>query len=133
MCTLYQWCKTKLISLSINFTKQPACWYQLVKNDPMFIVVGLDVNVFDVQIPVCKSHKVLGIVINETLDWTAQINNVAKLINYSLFVFKKIKSYLPLKARIAYCNDYVLLHTDYCNNYNIWGGTLNHRNRVTKS
>ena len=64
---------------------------------------GLDVkNAFDVQIPVCKSHKVLGIVINETLDRTAQINDVAKRINYSLFIFKKIKPYCPLKARIAY-------------------------------
>ena len=56
---------------------------------------GLDVNVFDVQIPVCKSHKVLGIVINETLDWTAQINDVvAKRINYSLFSQKDFKNHI---------------------------------------
>ena len=52
----------------------------------------------------CVNHIkfLIGIVINETLDWTAQIGDVAKYINYSLFVFKKIKSYLPLKARITY-------------------------------
>ena len=87
MCTLYWFCKTN--SLSINFIKT-AC--MLVSTSQKWSHVhscGLDVNVFDVQIPVCKSHQFLGIVLNETLDWTAPINDVAKHINYSPFCSQK--------------------------------------------
>ena len=90
MCTLYWFCKTN--GLSINFIKTACMLVSTSQKRSHVHSCGLDVNVFDVQIPVCKSHKFFGVVMNETLDWTAQINDVAKYRNYSLFVLKKIKS-----------------------------------------
>ena len=52
------------------------------------------------------------------------------LLNTEIIAFlfsKRLNhNYLPLKARIVYCNGYVLPHIDYCNN--IWGST-HHCNR----
>ena len=70
MCALYQWCRIN--SLSINFVKT-ACmlvsgshrWSHLNSCAP-------NVNVHGVEIPVCKSQKVLDIIMNEVLDWTEQ-------------------------------------------------------------
>ena len=80
----------------------------------------LNVNAYDAEIPVCKSQKILGIIMNEVLDWTERIKDVAKRLNYSLFVLKRMKRFFSLEARIAYCDGCVLPHID-C--YNIWVGT----------
>ena len=88
ICVLLYWfCKAN--SLSINFIKTACMLVSTSQKRSHVHSCGLDVNVFDVQIPVCKSRKFLGIVINETLDWTAQINDVAKCINYSLLCSQK--------------------------------------------
>ena len=66
-----------------------------------FDICDLYLNIHDAEIPVCKSQKVLGIIINEVLGWTEQIKDVAKRLKYSRFVLKKIKNFLLLKARIT--------------------------------
>ena len=73
MCTLYQWCKTN--RLGINFTKTACTLISTSQKRSHVHSCGLDVNVLDVQISVCKSHKVLGINCykqNTRLDCTDQ-------------------------------------------------------------
>ena len=57
------------------------------------------VNVHDAEIPVCKSQKVLGIIINEVLDRTGQIKGVAKRLNYGPFVRQKILKVSSVKGK----------------------------------
>ena len=64
---------------------------------------------------------------NEILDWTEQVKDVAKRLHHSQCVLKQIKKFLSLKTRIAYFV-LVCLHILTCNN--TWGGTTqrNHDN-----
>ena len=64
----------------------------------------LNVNVHDVEIQVCKSQTVFGIIMSEVLGCAEQITDVAKRLNHSLFFLQKSQEFLLLKARIAYCN-----------------------------
>jgi hypothetical protein len=73
------------------------------------------------NVPVCETQRLLGVNISQYLDWDQQIKDISKRINYRLYVFSKIRYFLPLQARIAYCNGYILPSLDYCNT--IWGNT----------
>ena len=92
MCALYQW--SRINSFNSNFVKNslPTSQKRSYLNN-----CDLNANVHDVEIPVCMSYKVLDIIMNEVLDWTELIKDVAKRLNYSLFVLKIfLKKCLPL-------------------------------------
>jgi hypothetical protein len=74
---------------------------------------AMNIKINDVTIPCCREDKLLGVHISNTLDWTAHIDNVRNSLKYRLYISKKIKQHMSIKARIIYCNSYILPHLDY--------------------
>ena len=74
---------------------------------------------------------ILGIYIDNNLDWKEQVDHICKNINSRLFLLSKIKIYLDKKSRILFFNSYILPIFDYCSN--VWGN-LNDEGiqRITK-
>ncbi len=119
MSVLSQWCVDN--SLNINFVKTMCMLISTSQKRTHLDDTTLHVNVNNVEIPMCTSQKLLGVYVNEVFDWSDNVKEVSKRLNYRLVVLKKIKKYLPEKARIAYCNGCILPHLDYCST--IWGST----------
>ena len=116
---LGDWCDEN--DLCINVDKTKCMLVSTSQKHSHNADTNLVVNVNSAQIPVCASHKLLGVYVSNVLDWEEQIKFVCRQVNHSLSVLKRIKSFLPESARILYCNSCVLSHMDYCST--IWGNT----------
>ena len=62
------------------------------------------------------STKLLGVNVDNTLSWTMQVAQVKKCTFYRVFLFRKIRKYLPLhvEIRIKYYDYYVKPFIRYC-------------------
>ncbi len=118
MNVLWDWCSENALNINTDKTKCMLVSTSQRRSQAKELSV-LQVNVNNIEIPICRSHRVLGVHLSDVFDWEEQMKAVCRTLNYYLFVFKKIKRYLPEKARIAYCNGCILSHLDFCNT--IWG------------
>jgi hypothetical protein len=116
---LFDWCTDN--ELKINVQKTNAMVISTSQKRSHMTDAKMHVTVNNMEIPTCRSQRLLGVNINDVFDWSDQVKAVTRTLNYYLSVLKKIKYYLPEKARIAYCNGCILPHLDYCNT--IWGNT----------
>ena len=91
----------------------------------------LNINLENQFIKNVNTKKLLGIYIDNNLDWKEQVDHICKNINSRLFLLSKIKIYLDKKSRILFFNSYILPIFDYCSN--VWGN-LNDEGiqRITK-
>ena len=58
--------------------------------------------------------KCLGLLIDEELKWSKQIENVSKLTQKNISMIKRAKSFLPQKSLKLLYNSLVLPRLDYC-------------------
>ena len=65
------------------------------------------------------SDKILGLIIDETLNWQDHINMVCDKISSKLGVLYRQRHLLRKEAKLLYYNSYILPHMDYC--VTIWG------------
>ena len=77
------------------------------------------IHIENQSINTVKLQKLLGIYIDNNLDWKYQVDHICKTISSRLFLFTKIKKYLDKKCRILFFNSYILPIFDYC--CTIWG------------
>ena len=80
----------------------------------------LDVKLGDSSLKMVKCEKLLGVLVDEDLTWTQQIQKVLKTVNAQLSLLRRIRKFLPIWCRKTYYNAYILPHLEYC--CTIWGG-----------
>ena len=88
--------------------------------------IVLEVN--NTKIENIKSHKLLGVHVDNHLQWDVQINETVKRINTKLNLINRIKRYLSTNTRLLYFNAYVLPLFDYC--VTIWGNCSQRNNQI---
>ena len=87
----------------------------------------LSLTIENSNIQSVTTEKLLGINIDQNLEWTEQIDTICSKIN----LLSKIKNSLPLESRKLYYNAYILPILDYC--CAVWGNTTNHNiDRIDK-
>ena len=59
-------------------------------------------------------HKVIGMVVDENLEWREHVNGVFKKVSQTLALFRRIKHVLPKWSKIMFYNAYIMPHLDYC-------------------
>ena len=67
-----------------------------------------------------KSIKVLGINIDNELNWDKQVNAVNKKAKYSVYNLSRVNHLLPLKTCLILYNSLVAPHFSYTDT--VWGG-----------
>ena len=82
-----------------------------------------DIKIGTTKLNVSSKEKLLGVTIDNTLNWSAQVDATIKKCNSLLFLLCRIKIYLDIPTRKLYFNSYILPHLDYCNS--IWGNCSN--------
>lgn len=65
-------------------------------------------------IPLSPTVKNLGIIIDQTLSWKAQVMSVRKKVFYCLHSLRRLKNVLPDKLRNRLIQSLVFPHFDYC-------------------
>ena len=123
-----EWCKGN--KMYINPTKTTSMVIgsrqKLAKTDHV-----LNLSVGNSHIRDVNCEKLLGVFIDENLDWTAQIDTLCTKISTRLNLLSRIKKSLPLETRKLYFNGYILPILDYC--CTIWGNTSDQNtNRLDK-
>lgn len=66
-----------------------------------------------------KEARFLGVIIDERLNWSAHIKTVQSKMARYVGIMYRIKSFLPLKARIQIYQSFVQSHINYCSL--VWG------------
>ena len=75
------------------------------------------------------TQKILGVYVDNMINWRDQINYVCKDLNKKIALLKHITYYLTDDMKLMYYNAYILPIMDYC--CVVWGQKNNHcRNRI---
>ena len=89
------------------------------------------INVNNIPIDCVDNEKLLGVRIDNSLQYTKHVDDVCRSLASKLALLKRIKWYLPLQYRKLYFNAYILPSIDYC--LSIWGNApITHLNRILK-
>ena len=80
-----------------------------------------ELNVGETSIKQVSKLKLLGIVIDENLSWTPQIDNLCSILPSKISLLKHISAYVPQDVQKMFYQAYVLPLLDYGSN--TWGAT----------
>ena len=80
----------------------------------------LDLYIGNKPIQQVNSHKILGVHLDCHLNWQMHINNLAKRLAKSIFLFSKIKIYVNPECLKLYFSAHMLSHISYSST--IWDG-----------
>ena len=73
----------------------------------------LNVKIGDDCIENVNSHKILGIVEDHRLNWSIQINNIAKKANIGTVALRRIGKLIPSGYIQVFANSCIIRHFDY--------------------
>ena len=121
MDSLSKWCLYNDLCINVNKTNSMLITTRQKRSQNSVDISDLNILINGEVVPSCASQRLLGVNISHSLDWDQHITNIRKSINSRLYVLLRIRYFLPLQARIAFCNGYILPYLDYCNT--IWGNT----------
>jgi hypothetical protein len=110
------WCSKNQMSLHIGKTKT-----MLVTNRQKRTAISnkkININFNDTPIECVDNFKVLGMIIDNNLSWSAHIESIRKSVCSKLFLLSRIRHLLPFSSRKQFYNSFILPHFDYCSN--IW-------------
>ena len=115
------WCgKNKM---SVNIPKTKAMFITSAHKQSIIQENPPEIRINSSAIDISRQEKLLGVTIDSTLNWAAQVDATLKKCNSLLYLLGRIKTYLDTPTRKLYFNAYILPHLDYCNT--IWGNCSN--------
>jgi hypothetical protein len=119
LCNVNDWCVENKLTINVSKTK---CMLLCTHQKRRFLASSeLKLYLNNECIPNSDCEKLLGVHFQNTFSWNIQTKQVCNSINFKLYILNKIKHFLPLNGRIAFCNAYVLPYIDYCST--VWGDT----------
>ena len=79
----------------------------------------LAITLNDQQLQQVKQHKVIGVDVDENLQWREHVTGVFKKVSQTLALFRRIKHFLPKWSNIMFYNAHIMPPLDYC--VTVWG------------
>ena len=113
---LHNWCSINELELNPEKTKSMTL---MTHQRRRFVHGSLHISIDDKSVDSVDYHKVLGVTIGNNLSWKCHVDNICKKIRPKLFLFRRIKPYLPYSARVKFIRCFILPHIDYC--ITTWG------------
>ena len=83
-----------------------------VEQEPSICVGGVEIK----KVNVAKS---LGLMIDDTLSWSAQIDKITKKVNSGLSIIRKLRDIVDYNTLIIIYKSIIQPHFDYCSQ--VWG------------
>ena len=116
-----------LISSLVEWVKSNGLAFNLKKTKYMIFsrsrLIDLPSPLIICETAIERKHEArfLGVIIDESLNWSRHIQTVLSKMSRYIGIMYKIKKYLPLKARIQIYHSFVQSHLNYCSL--VWGFT----------
>ena len=114
---LFDW--LNINKLSLNVSKSSLLLFNITNKNNN---VKLNVNINYIKIKQVTNLKMLGIIIDDKLDWKSQINYVSTKLSRAIGIINKVKFKLNLKSLVFVYNSFFYSHLTYC--CHIWGNTF---------
>ena len=105
--------------MSVNKGKTKAFFVSTAQKQSNIKENNPDIKIGTTKLEISSKEKLLGVTIDNTLNWSSQVDATIKKCNSLLFLLGRIKIYLDIPTRKLYFNAYILPHLEYCNS--IWG------------
>ena len=112
---LNRWLTLNRLSLNISKLK----FIKIDSNQRLSNLDSISVTVDDKPIEEVSSFTYLGVIINKHLTWQDHVEYISGKINKKLGLLRRIRTCLPLEARLFFFNSYILPIFDYADI--IWG------------
>ena len=114
------------INSIVEWTKKNGLKLNPIKTQPIIIGYSRLINNIDLEsihkisvdgndIPYCSSVKNLGIIMNNTLDWSEQVNKTCKKVFSAMHALKKMHDILPRNIKLLLVQSLIFPHLMYCN------------------
>jgi len=65
-------------------------------------------------------HKVLGVILDDEMNWHSHVNHISKTLSKNLFLLYHLKHYVGTEARLSFYYAHILSHINYASN--VWCG-----------
>ena len=129
------WCTGNRMVVNVEKTKSMIVTsQQKLRNssDPT-----LNITIQSKQILNVPNEKLLGVQIDQNLNWNHHVKNVKRTVNFKIAVLRRIRKYLPREIQKVFYNLYIKSHLEYyCS---IWGHCgqknqdklINYRNKLS--
>jgi hypothetical protein len=111
------WCKYNRMLLNPQKSKSMVITSRQ-KHQRKHLNLSLTVN--HTPITQVKDHKVLGVFIDEELNWQCHINHVSKSLSKNLFLLKQLRNYVNSEATKTFFYAHCLSHINYAST--VWCG-----------
>ena len=113
------WCDDNDIDMNKNTSKSKAMFLATKYTANKIMEEPPNLTIKGEQIQISDTEKLLGVHINNSLNWSFHIESTLNKCNSLLFLLNRIKQYLNVPTRKLFYNAYILPHLDYC--CSIWG------------
>ena len=111
------WCKNNSMVLHPAKTKSMVITTrQKLQRKPLLLELSLE----NASIEQVNKHRLLGIIIDNNLDWQPHTDSLCKTIARNLFLLSKLKFYTDSQTRLLFYNAKVRSHIDYSST--VWDG-----------
>jgi hypothetical protein len=112
------WCQKNKMVLNPEKTKSMVVATRQ-KHQRQQLVLNLNIN--SVPVEQVQEHKVLGVILDNELNWHSHINYINKRLSKNLYLLYQLKQYdVGLEARTSFFYAHVQSHVNYASN--IWCG-----------
>lgn len=96
--------------LQLNICKTVCIFFTKTKSS----CVEPDIFVSGERLQVVSQYKYLGVMIDSTLNFKAQVKKVCNRVKFSLSNFRFTRDYMSIEASLMYTHSMVLSHITYC-------------------
>ena len=114
---LWSWVESGKMKLNVN--KSRVMWF-LLRSFHHFALPPVLIN--DIILQRVTVQKYLGVLIDDQLDWSAQVSNVSKKMSYYLFWINSKRKFLTPHVTRMLVDSLVLSHLQYV--LPVWGPSL---------
>ena len=112
LITLQNWCESN--RMAINATKTKVMLISTRQKIAASPKRSLDLHFNNMPIECVSSHKLLGVVIDQSLTWKEHTSHLVKKISRNVFLLSKIKHFLDESSRKMFYLANIQSHFSYC-------------------
>ena len=116
---LETWCKSN--GMILNTDKTKVLLITTPHKRARLTESSLSLTFKKIPLKTSKGEKLLGLQIDENLKWDCHINKLRRKMSTNLWLLNRIKTFIPVNARILFYKAYIQPHLDFCNV--VWGCT----------
>lgn len=116
---LHIWCKCN--GMLLNSTKTKVMLVTTNQKRKRLNTDKLNLIYNDESLSMTTSDKILGVCVDNNLNWTEHVKSLTKKIASNIWLLSKIKKFLSQAHRVQFYKSFIQPHIDFCNI--VWGNS----------